>query len=483
MAAEASGVAKLGRALVGGAWREAPEKLPSHDPSTGQLLAEVSVGRSPEVDATVAAARAAFEGPWGVLSPGKRRELLVKLAELTAGEEKNLAQLEALDVGTPVGVGRKLTAKAPGRTLAYFASWIDKLYGDVVPIAAAGAFDFTLREPVGVVAAIIPWNTPLLFIGAKLGAALACGNTVVVKPSEMAPLSVLRWAELCEKAGLPPGAVNVLPGDGETGRLLASHPGIDLVSFTGGSETGPKVAAAAGGKRVALELGGKSPALVFADADLDKAAVSVALGVFGLSGQACAAASRLLVEESVHRELVERVAELAKSLTVGDPLDGGTLLGPLVSGRQLQRVAAHVASGRKEGAKLVAGGERLGGDLAGGHFFPPTVFDEVQQSMKIFREEIFGAVGSVRSYASEDEAIALANDTSYGLAAGIFSRDLSRVHRLLRRLRAGTVWVNGYGQLPAQAPFGGVKGSGHGREGGRETLETYTQVKNVLIEY
>jgi acyl-CoA reductase-like NAD-dependent aldehyde dehydrogenase len=481
-AAEALAIGKLGRSLIGGAWRDASDHVPSADPSTGELLATVSLGRAAEVDAAVASARAAFEGPWRELGPAKRREALVRLADLTAAEEKSLAQIEALDVGTPVGVGRKLTAKAPARSLAYFASWIDKIYGDVVPLAWSRAFDFTLREPVGVVAAIIPWNTPLLFVGSKVGAALACGNTVVVKPSEVAPLSVLRWAELCEKAGLPPGAVNVVPGDGETGRLLASHPGVDLVSFTGGSETGPKVAAAAGSRRVALELGGKSPALVFADADLDKAAMAIVLGVFGLSGQACAASSRLLVEASVHREVVERVVELARSLPVGDPLDGGTMLGPLASERQLRRVAAYVASGNEEGARLVAGGERPGGELESGWFFGPTIFDAVKPSMRIFRDEIFGPVLAVTPFASEEEALSLANDTAFGLAAGVFSSDLSRVHRLVCALRAGTVWVNGYGQLPTQAPFGGVKGSGHGREGGRETLETYTQVKNVLIE-
>ncbi len=482
-AIEAAGVARLGKLLINGSWRDASSTLPSTDPSTGVKLAEIALGRSAEVDAAVGAARAAFEGPWGELGPGRRREALLKLAELTAAREKELSQLEALDVGTPLNVARKLTVKATSRSLTYYASWVDKLYGDVIPLTSAQpTFDFTLREPVGVAAAIVPWNTPMLFIGSKVGAALACGNTVVIKPSEMAPLSVLRWAELCQEAGLPDGVVNVVSGDGETGRLLAAHPGVDLVSFTGGSETGPKVATAAAGKRVALELGGKSAALVFADADLDKAAMSVALGVFGLTGQACAASSRLLVEEKIHGELVERIVEIGRSLTVGDPLDPSTILGPLSSDRQLRRVAGYVASGKQGGAKLLTGGERLGGDLAAGYFFPPTVFDGVKPAMKIAREEIFGPVLSVLGFTTEDEAVQLANDSSFGLGAGVFSQDISRVHRLLRKIRAGNVWVNGYGQLPTQAPFGGIKGSGFGREGGRETLETYTQVKNVLIE-
>ncbi len=482
-AAESLDLASLGGSLIDGGWRAAEERFPTLDPSTGAKLAEVALGRGPEVDAAVAAARAAFEGPWSQMGPGRRREALARLSELTAAAEKDLAQVEALDVGTPVGVARKLTVRAAAKSLSYYASWIDKLYGDVVPVATAQPIlDFTLREPVGVVAAIVPWNTPLLFVGSKLGPALACGNTVVVKPSEIAPLSILRWSALCAGAGIPPGVVNVVPGDGETGRLLASHPGVDLVSFTGGSETGPRVAAAAAGKRLALELGGKSPALVFADADLDKAAMAVALGVFGLSGQACAASSRLLVEASVHDALLERIVEVARALAPGDPLDPATSLGPLASERQLRRVEGHVARARTDGARLVTGGERPGGELAGGWFFSPTVFDGVDPGAALAREEVFGPVLAVLSFRDEEEAVALANATSFGLAAGVFARDVSRVLGLARRLRAGTVWVNGYGQIPNQAPFGGVRGSGFGREGGREALETYTQVKNVLIE-
>ncbi|MBI3181062.1 MAG: aldehyde dehydrogenase [Myxococcales bacterium] len=481
-AAEALSVAKLGKALIRGEWRESAERFPSVDPTSGQQLVEVSLGREAEVDAAVRAAREAFAGPWSELSPGKRRDALERLAQLTESKEKELAQLEALDVGTPVVVGRKMTAKAPARGIAYYASWMDKLYGDVVPLTTSQPMlDFTMREPVGVVAAIIPWNTPLVFIGAKVGAALACGNSVVIKPSEVAPLSVLRWAELCREAGLPDGVVNVVPGDGQTGALLCGHPEVDLVSFTGGCETGAKVARAAAGKRLALELGGKSAAVVFADADLDKAAMAVALSAFGLSGQTCAAPSRLLVEDQVHDAVLEKLVELSRSLSVGDPLEPSTVLGPLASQAQLRKVSAMVASGKQE-ARLVSGGERLGGELSAGFFFAPTVFDEVKPPARIFREEIFGPVLSVTRFSGEDEAVALANGTSYGLAAGVFSRDLSRAHRVTRRLRAGMVWVNGYGQLPVQAPFGGTKGSGFGREGGRDALETFTQVKNVLIE-
>ncbi len=480
-AAESLGVARLGkRMLVGGGWREAREPIPSIDPTTGEPLADVALASAGDVDEAVAAARKALAG-WAATSPGKRAETLSRLAALTGEREKELAQLEALDIGTPVALGRRFTAKAAGRTLAYYASWADKLYGDVVPTSAS-MFDFTLREPVGVVGAILPWNTPLVFVGSKIGAALACGNTVVIKPSEVAPLSVLRWAELCKEAGLPDGVVNVVPGDGKTGEAVASHPGIDLVSFTGGSQTGPKVARAAAGKALALELGGKSAVVVFADADLDKAATAAGLGVFGLTGQACAASSRVLVEDKVHDAFVETVLNVARVAMVGDPLEPGTMIGPLVSEAQARRVAEYVASGKAEGARLRAGGERSGGPFGTGTFFAPTVFDGVTSTMRIAREEIFGPVLGVTRFTSEEQAIALANDTSYGLAAGVFTRDVSRMHRVVRALRAGMVWVNGYGQLPSQAPFGGVKGSGFGREGGREAIQTFTTVKNVLIE-
>jgi len=474
--------------FLGGEWKDpsSGRAIPTVNPSTGQVLCEIPDASPADVDASVAAARAALHG-WRRLSPVKRRDLLLELSRLVHAHELEISQLEAIDTGMPMVLARRMAGAAMRRNIEYYAGWAERLYGDVIPVGGE-AFDYTVREPQGVVAVIIPWNTPALFCGGKVGAALACGNTVVLKPSSWGSLTSLRFAELAQEAGLPPGVLNVVCGGADTGRALVSHRGSDAITFTGSTATGREVmtSAAARTKHVHLELGGKSPNIVFADADLSRAAFGVSGGCFGLSGQACAAGTRLLAEESIAAELVDKVRQTAAAFKVGDPLDRSTVLGPLVSESQLERVMGHIQSGKQE-AELVMGGERLGADLlgeqlAGGYFIGPTIFDHCSNEMRICREEIFGPVLSVLTFRTEEEAVDIANDTEYGLAAGIWTRDLARAHRVAGQLEAGTVWVNAYGSLPNAAPFGGYKGSGFGREGGREALAEYTQVKNVYID-
>ncbi len=459
--------------------------LPVIDPATGGTLTQIAITGAANIDAAVAAARHAFDsGPWwNDWTASKRARCLTKLAKLVREHRKDLSRIESLDVGMPRGMADKLSVGALIRNLEYYASWADKLTGAVIPVSSVNQLDYTTPEPIGVIAAIIPWNTPLLMAGSKLGPALVTGNVVILKPSEHASLSTLKLAELIAEAGFPSGVVQVVTGDGTTGDLLVRHPDVDKISFTGGRQTAIAVQRAASESLTPcmFELGGKSPNIVFSDANLDRVPMLSTMGVFGLSGQICAAGSRLLVERSVHDDVVERITQTAQSLPMGDPLTPWTMLGPLIHSAHRDRVQAAVQAGIDAGAKLAWKGE-LNGLSTQGSFLAPHILTDVTPDMPIWREEIFGPVLCVTPFEGEEEAISLANATDYGLAAGIWTENLGRAHRVARKVRAGVVWVNTYGMLPHNAPFGGVKQSGWGREGGAEALAGYTQPKNILVD-
>ena len=473
--------------LIDGRWTDpaSDDCFESRNPADGTLLATLAAGDARDVDRAVVAARRAFHGPWAAFKPYDRQRVLLKLADLVEREAESLALLDSLDMGGPITRILANGKRVPAR-LRYYAGVATSLHGETVENSVAGSvFSCTLKEPVGVVGGIIPWNNPLGAAVWKIGPALATGCTIVLKPAEEASLTPLRLGELVLEAGAPPGVVNVVTGAGDVaGAALAAHDHIDKISFTGSHVTGQHIVRASAGnlKRLSLELGGKSPNIVFADADLDAAVPGAAMAVFSNSGQICSAGTRLFVERSIHDAFVKRVAEYADSLRLGAGVDRSTQIGPLVSGAQLDRVSGYLDLGRREGGRIVAGGSRrVDGAFARGYFVPPTVFADVSDDMRIAREEIFGPVLCAMPFDSIDEVIDRANATPFGLGAGVWTRDIAKALRVARGVRAGSVWVNSYQLMDAAMPFGGYGLSGYGRESGLQQMDEYLNVKALWI--
>ncbi|WP_243050348.1 aldehyde dehydrogenase family protein [Dyella sp. RRB7] len=470
--------------LIGGKWKDAHsgQTIAVENPANESILAYVPQGQAEDINEAVKVARATFESPaWRKIRPIDRGRLLENIARKVEEHADELAYLESLDTGKAVSFAKVIDLPSTIDVFRYMGGWCSKLGGITPPISFDGKeyHAYTRREPIGVVGAITPWNYPLALGSWKIASALAAGCTVVMKPTELTPLSTLRLAEICLEAGLPEGALNIVNGYGhEAGEALARHPDVDKITFTGSTVVGKKIVEYALGnmKRVTLELGGKSPSIVFGDADLDQVGLGAALAVFFNSGQICFAASRLLVQESVYDKVVEAVAAVASQFKVGNGQEPDTLLGPLVSRKQQERVLGYIQSGQEQGAKLVYGGQKVGDK---GYFLQPTVFADADQSMKIVREEIFGPVVSIIRFKDEEEAIRIANDTTYGLAANIWTRDIKKAHRVAHRLQAGSVWINCHGVIDPAAPFGGFKQSGWGREISEEGLHAYTETKTV----
>ena len=471
--------------LINNRWvpSESGKTFATVNPSTGEEICRIAEADAADVDKAVHAARRAFEhGPWRKLPASQRGRMLHRLADLIEKHADELAALESLDNGKPVSIAKAVDVAATVGCFRYFAGWSDKVHGKTIPVDG-DFFCYTRHEPVGVVGQIIPWNFPMLMLAWKLAPALATGNTVVMKPAEQTPLSALRIGELIVEAGFPEGVVNLLPGFGPTaGGAIARHMDVDKVAFTGSTEVGQLIMEAAAKsnlKRITLELGGKSPNIVFADTDLDEAVEGAHFGLFFNHGQCCCAGSRVFVEEKIYDQFVEKSGARAKRRTVGDPFDPKTEQGPQVDQIQFDKVMSYIESGRHQGAKLVCGGDRVGDR---GYFIEPTVFADVQDEMKIAREEIFGPVMSIIPFKTADEVVDRANRTTYGLAAAVWTRDIKKAHAIANSVRAGTVWVNCYNVLDTRAPFGGFKQSGIGRELGEYGLQQYTEVKTVTVK-
>jgi phenylacetaldehyde dehydrogenase len=473
--------------LIDGQWVPAAsgETFETINPATEETLASVAHGKEEDINRAVKAARRAFadDSPWRRMNASDRGRLIWRIADLIEDNADELAMLESLDNGKPFGVARAADVPLAADLFRYMAGWPTKIEGTVVPISALPApgeyLAYTLREPVGVVGQIIPWNFPLLMAAWKLGPVLACGCTVVLKPAEQTPLSALRLGEIMQEAGLPDGVVNIVTGFGDAGAALAAHDDVDKVAFTGSTEVGKLIVKAAAGnlKKVTLELGGKSPNVVYADADLDVAIAGAANGIFFNHGQCCNAGSRLYVQKEIFDDVVAGVSEAAESIKVAPGTDPESQMGPLISDEQFEKVLGYLESGKSQGAEAVVGGGRAADR---GYFVQPTILTNTSNDMKVVREEIFGPVVCAIPFDSPDEIVPVANDTNYGLAAGVFTRDLSKAHRTAKRLRAGTVWINTYHVFDAAMPFGGYKESGWGREMGSQVLNNYLETKSVV---
>lgn len=469
--------------LIGGKWQDAVsgKTFATVNPATEEVIAEVAEGDAADIDLAAKAARAAFEsGPWATMDARDRGKLMTKLAQLLEDNFDELAALESLDNGKPISDARAADLPLVIDCLHYYAGWADKIHGDTIPIRG-DYFCYTRREPLGVCGQIIPWNFPMLMAAWKWGPALAAGCTIVMKPAEQTPLTCLRMGELAMEAGFPPGVINIVPGYGPTaGAALVKHPGVDKIAFTGEHRTAQIIMADAAQtlKRLTFELGGKSPNIVFADADIDAAIAGAEFGLFFNQGQCCCAGSRLFVEESVHDEFVEKIVERANSRVLGNQMDANTTQGPQVDQAQFDKILGYIEKGKEQGAACVAGGNRFGNK---GYFIEPTVFTGVTDDMAIATDEIFGPVMNILSFKDFDEVVKRSNSTCFGLAAAVWTRDVTKAHRIANSVRAGTVWINCYDVFDAAAPFGGFKMSGIGRELGEAALANYTELKTVTM--